>query len=99
NVIRDDVRAEWNGILAVAEAGSGNRAEAVRAAELAGRITGRTPNPWRVAGTELAQSEVALAAGEWPRALENAKSAAAWAAAVGNAEMEWRCWGLSARAA
>jgi tetratricopeptide (TPR) repeat protein len=99
NMSRDDLRAQWNGILAVAEAGSGNRAEAARVAELAGQTTGRTGNPWRVAETELAQGEVALAAGEWPRALEKAESAAGWAAGAGNTETEWRCWWLSARVA
>jgi tetratricopeptide (TPR) repeat protein len=98
DVSRDDLRAQWNGVLAVAEAGSGNRAEAVRAAELAGHLP-RRGNPWRMAETELAQGEVALAAGEWPRALESAQAPAAWAAGAGNAEMEWRCWWLSARAA
>ena len=95
----DDLRAEWNGILAAAEASSGNRAEAARIAELARQLADRAGNPRRVAETELAQGEVALAAGEWPRALENAKSAAAWAASAGNTETEWRCWWLSARAA
>ncbi len=96
---RDDLRAQWDGILAVAEAGSGNREDAVRVAELAAQITVRAGNPWRAAEIELAQGEVALAAGESPRALENAKAAAAWAAGAGNTEMEWRCWWLSARAA
>jgi tetratricopeptide (TPR) repeat protein len=95
----DGARAEWNGILAAAEAGLGNPAEAVRVAELARQLADRAGNPRRVAEIELVQGEAALAAGEWARALENAKSAAEWAAGAGNTEMEWRCWWLAARAA
>jgi tetratricopeptide (TPR) repeat protein len=95
----DGQRAEWNGILAEAEIASGNRAQAVHIAELARQLADRAGNPRRVAEIELAQSEAALAMGEWPRAGENAKSAAVWAAGAGNTETEWRCWWLAARAA
>ncbi|MGA2118886.1 MAG: protein kinase [Bryobacteraceae bacterium] len=95
----DGQRAEWNGILAEADAGLGSRVQAVHAAELGRQLADRAGNPRRVAEIELVQSEAALAMGEWPRAVENAKSAAAWAAGAGNTEMEWRCWWLAARAA
>jgi tetratricopeptide (TPR) repeat protein len=95
---REDLRAEWTGILALAEAWSGNSAEAVRHGELARELAGHTGNPRLAAEAELAQGEAALVAREYPRALEDAKLAAAWTASAGDPEMEWRCWWLSARA-
>ncbi|MGA2146118.1 MAG: protein kinase [Bryobacteraceae bacterium] len=95
----DELQAELNSVLAMALASSGNRAEAARIVEIAGNLAARSGNPRRVAETELAQAELALAQGQSSVALQYAQAAQKWAALVGNTETEWRSWWLAARAA
>ena len=83
-------------LVAIAEAYSGNRRNAIQLCSDAYRRAVDSANPWLVSRAQLTLAESMLVAGEEQSALETALEAVEKFGRTGQRESEWRAWSIAA---
>ena len=91
--------AEAQLTLGLAQSATGAHARGRELCEEAVRTAGQVENPWYLPNARLALAEALLAAGDGPRARDEALAASAAFARSGRADSEWRALAVAGRAA